>query len=606
MRNALMRNGLRIKGYIGAWAPLVGLAYFACAAIALYLTEGSDGIATVWPASGVSIAGLLLSRKEQRGAMVASIALASFAANLLAELSLGQALAFTVANVVEAAIGYLCIRHINRESETVYNPLSVVEFCLAAILTGTLSASIATVLTGGGIDIMFLSWATTVSLGIMIVVPLVLNLARGFVGIAALRPREWVTPVLILLLVSGVSYTVFHQTTYPLLFVPLMAVIVATYLIGPNGAMASILVIAVIGSSLTLGNSGPIHLMREQNPIVATLFLQFYLFVLLLSALPLAALLNARERVILQVSRANRWLEMSEHFAHVGHWRLDLSKQEVFWSDEVFHIHDLVPGEYPPLEGAINYYHPEDRPRIQQALETLMDTEVPFDIQARLVTAKGVVRYVRSRGEIERGVKGEAIAIFGIFQDVTESTLANKRLAEARQLAEQQADMAMVLAQTDPLTGIANRRNTLGVLEKELVKARENGTALSVAILDIDHFKNINDMFGHAVGDIVIRKTASLCASAIRSSDLAGRIGGEEFVLILPGADSETAQNVGERVRIAIESATWPKDGPSGVTASIGVATLTSSAENAEQFLSEADTALYQAKRDGRNLLRAA
>lgn len=161
------------------------------------------------------------------------------------------------------------------------------------------------------------------------------------------------------------------------------------------------------------------------------------------------------------------------------------------------------------------------------------------------------------------------------------------------------------MAQTDALTGIANRRSALSFLETEMRHALEDGTPLSVAILDIDHFKSINDRFGHATGDAVIRKTAVLCSGAVRSSDLAGRIGGEEFVLVLPGADSATAQNVGERVRVSIETADWGADGPDTVTASIGVATLKGT-EGAEQLLAEADGALYRAKREGRNLLRAA
>ncbi|MBT0671354.1 diguanylate cyclase [Novosphingobium profundi] len=600
-----MRIGQRLFDFVGTLPLAVGLAYFVCAAAALYVTGGSDGVATVWPASGVSIAGLLLAPPRQRGAVYLAIAAGSLAANLLAGLGLYYTLAFTAANVAEATIGYLCIRHINRDSETVYNPLSVVEFCLAALLTGTLSGAIATAFTGGGLGLMFLSWATTVSLGIMIVVPLALNISVNYAGLRSILQANWLLPLLILLLVGAITYTVFNQTTFPLLFLPLMAVIVATYLVGPNGALASILIIAVIGSHKTLQHSGPIHLMREHDPIGATLFLQFYLFALLLSSLPLAALLNARDRVITQVSRANRWLAMSEHIAHVGHWRLDLAREEVFWSDEVFRIHGLSPGAPPPLDGAIGFYHPDDRDKVRQYLAALVETYEPFEFEARLITAAGIERYVRSLGEVERNTKGEPIGLFGIFQDVTERTLATQRLAAAHKRAEEQADYAMILAQTDSLTGIANRRNAIGVLGSELEKAHDQHSALSVAILDIDHFKSINDNFGHAAGDAVIRQVAQLCQGMIRTSDLAGRIGGEEFVLILPGSDADSARIVGERLRLAIENAQWPEDGPEHVTASIGLATL-GTAQSAEQFLAEADAALYRAKREGRNRLRVA
>ncbi|MCJ2182775.1 diguanylate cyclase [Novosphingobium sp. 1949] len=601
-----MRSDTPLFNHKALWPILVASTYFLCAVAALHLTDGSDGLATVWPASGVSIAGLLLARKAQRPLLVGAIALASLGGNWLSGMPALDSLFYTIANVAEAVIGFLCIRHINRHGQSIYNPLAVLEFAVAAMLTGVLSAATAALLTGAGLGLMFVSWATTVTLGIMIVVPLTLNIFTEFKGLSTIPRKQWLLSGLVLLAVALISLVVFNQTTYPLLFLPLMCVIVATYLLGPNGAMVSILLIAVIGSSKTLGaESGPILLMRHSDPALATLFLQFYLFTLLLSALPLAALLGARERILMQVTRAKRWLEMSEQFAHVGHWRLDLVNNDLFWSDEVFRIHELDSSQSPPLEGALDFYHPDDRALVQRQLEALIESTRPFDFEARLITARGEKRYVRSQGELEFDAKGKPIAIFGIFQDVTERALATLRLAEARQLAEEQADFAMVLAQTDPLTGIANRRNALGTLEMELKKARENQTPLSVAILDIDHFKTINDQFGHAIGDTVIRKVAELCTRMIRNSDLAGRIGGEEFVLVLPGSDAEAARIVGERVRQAIESALWPAPGPEQVTASIGVATL-AGATNAQDFLSEADKALYRAKREGRNLLRVA
>lgn len=592
---------VRFSNYFSLSALVTGVSYFICALFALHLT---DGIATVWPASGIAIAGLLLAPKSAKASTLLAIAAASLASNMLIGSSFLQSAAFTLANSAEAVIGYFCIRHINRHSDTVYNPVSVLEFCVAAILTGTLSASISALLNGNGLDLTFVSWVTTVSLGIMIVVPLVLNIVRGIPKLHTIQRTEWLTYSVILLLVGAISYAAFAQNEYPLLFIPLMCVIVATYLIGPNGAMISILIIAVIGSSTILGGNS-LYAMDRNDEVTATLFLQFYFFVLLLSALPLAALLAARDRVLTQVTRAKRWLEMSEQFANVGHWRLDLKKEELFWSDEVYRIHGLVPGDAQNLEEAINFYHPDDRARIELSLETLVATGEPFDIQARLFTTKGVERHVRSRGELERDTDGNMTAIFGIFQDVTEQAQAALRLSDARRFAEEQADYAMVLAQTDPLTGIPNRRNTLDMLERELQKARENATQLSVAILDIDHFKSINDQFGHTVGDSVIRKIATVCVTAIRSSDFAGRIGGEEFVIILPGSDAETAIRVGERVRQTIEATHWPQPGPEQVTASIGLATL-NSAISAEDLLGEADKALYRAKREGRNLLRAA
>lgn len=600
-----MRRRLRTDLAPAVWTVLAGIVYFALAGLSLYLTEGSDGTATVWPSSGVAISALLLARRTQKVWLLAVIGIASLAANLLSGLPVGLSLAFTTANVIEAFIGYIAIRHINRRGETIYNPRSVIEFCFAAILTATASGVLAVLLTGNSPGLMLISWITTVALGIMIVVPLILNLANGLHAIPDVPLKTWARSCLVLVAVGTIAYGSFSQTTYPLLFLPLLAVTTATYLLGPNGATSSILLIAAIASSETNAGHGPIHLMHAKSPEAVVLMLQFYLFALLLAALPLAALLNTRERSLEQISRSKRWLEMAESFAHVGHWRLDLTRQDVFWSDEVFRIHGLEVGDRVALANAVDFYHPEDRARVTDSLERAATKNEAFEIEARIIRRDGEVRYVSSRGEMEFAADGKPVAVFGIFQDITERTLATMKLANARALAEQQADLAMILAQTDPLTGIANRRSTLAALEKAVNAASEEGQPLSVAILDIDHFKAINDRFGHAVGDEVIKSVAAMCTSFIRTSDSAGRIGGEEFVLVLPGASPEVAEAVGERVRQSIESHTWPAQGPDSVTASIGLATH-HPGMNAQSLLDQADKALYQAKRDGRNLLRIA
>lgn len=587
------------------WLLLVAIAYFGLATAALALTGGTDGTATIWPSSGIAIAALLLGTQSSRPRLLGTIALASFCANMASGIGLGLALGFTFANTVEAAIGYVLIRNINRRSETIYNPLSVVEFCAAAILTATASGAIAVLVSGQGFGLMFLSWVTTVALGIMIVVPLIVNFAASRGTIRKSEPIPWLRYFIVMSVVVAIALLSFSQSTYPSLFLPLLTVIVATYLLGPNGATFSIVLIAAIGSVETSAGFGPIQLVRAHQPDAVVLVLQFYLFALLLAALPLAALLNARERALAELIRSNRWLEMAESFAHVGHWRLDLITDEVVWSDEVFRIHGLPIGKHVELAKAIDFYHADDRAIVEDVLASALQDHTPFEFEARLIRCDGQTRYVSSRGEIEHAPDGSAIAIFGIFQDVTDRALASIKLAKAREDAEHQAHLAMALAQTDPLTGIANRRSTLAVLESAVERAQSREDALSVAILDIDHFKSINDRFGHATGDEVIKAVADICSAAIRSSDLAGRIGGEEFVLVLPGAGPDIATHVGERVRCTVETHDWAHPELDRVTASIGLATFEPGMD-AHSLLDGADKALYRAKREGRNQLRVA
>ncbi len=157
-------------------------------------------------------------------------------------------------------------------------------------------------------------------------------------------------------------------------------------------------------------------------------------------------------------------------------------------------------------------------------------------------------------------------------------------------------------ARRDPLTGVYNRSSIEGLLRREIGLARRHGTPLSVAFLDIDHFKSINDTHGHAVGDRAIRLFVECVAENIRDTDVLGRYGGDEFVLILSNTPLAGAGRVAERIRRAVEQRECPLAGGGRLrlTASIGLATL-SPQDGLEQLCEKADCALNLAKRNGRN-----
>jgi len=181
------------------------------------------------------------------------------------------------------------------------------------------------------------------------------------------------------------------------------------------------------------------------------------------------------------------------------------------------------------------------------------------------------------------------------------------RLLVGRRFAELNAkllDMQRELerqALTDPLTQVMNRRAILGRLEEELARATREREPLSIAILDIDHFKAVNDQYGHAAGDAVLQTVVARVQEAVRPYDALGRIGGEEFLLVLPGVGKEQLLPLLERIRATIkaEPVVIPSGRKISVTVSLGGATAAD--ECAEELLRAADDALYQAKNDGRD-----
>jgi diguanylate cyclase (GGDEF)-like protein len=165
-------------------------------------------------------------------------------------------------------------------------------------------------------------------------------------------------------------------------------------------------------------------------------------------------------------------------------------------------------------------------------------------------------------------------------------------LRNARLLGENER-----LATRDSLTGLANRRLFDESLQREVARSQRLDTPLSLLVLDVDHFKQVNDTYGHQTGDAVLREVADALASNTKNYDVAARYGGDEFVVLLPGCSRDDAVRVAERVRHGVAHAV----GEAPVTISAGVATVPDNASDAERLMAAADAALYDAKRTGRD-----
>ncbi len=177
------------------------------------------------------------------------------------------------------------------------------------------------------------------------------------------------------------------------------------------------------------------------------------------------------------------------------------------------------------------------------------------------------------------------------------------RLDVGRRIVELQ-EMLRYNARHDVLTGLLNRRAGLERLEEECARSRREKVPLSVAVLDLDRFKEINDTYGHGGGDEVLRETAQRLRGLVRSYDVTARLGGEEFLLLFPGTSREAAEEICERIRGQFESEAFLSE-KVFVTASIGVAGFGGD-EDERTLLRRADAALYEAKNGGRNLVRSA
>jgi diguanylate cyclase (GGDEF)-like protein len=159
------------------------------------------------------------------------------------------------------------------------------------------------------------------------------------------------------------------------------------------------------------------------------------------------------------------------------------------------------------------------------------------------------------------------------------------------------------LTRQDGLTGLFNRNTFVELSNNELKRAKRQGSSTTILLLDLDHFKRINDTWGHPAGDAVLRHVAQTMVNSVRSTDLVGRLGGEEFIVLLPHTSAETGRKIAEKIRQRLEVSELRWEGTRiSVTASIGLSgTSADESREFDSLYTEADKALYLAKQRGRN-----
>jgi diguanylate cyclase (GGDEF)-like protein/PAS domain S-box-containing protein len=215
-----------------------------------------------------------------------------------------------------------------------------------------------------------------------------------------------------------------------------------------------------------------------------------------------------------------------------------------------------------------------------------------------LIDSAGVERPIEDSAASILDAGGKASGVVLVFRDITERRRLERQLQEHRHKLEEANARLEMLATTDELTLLKNRRAFQVRLAEEIERSHRYKMPLSLMLLDVDHFKQFNDTFGHPAGDCALQGIARVLGKHSRSTDFVARYGGEEFAILLPNTDQCGAVVSAERIRKAIAEEEWPER---QMTVSIGVATLTATTRSDTALVEEADAALYCSKRSGRN-----
>jgi diguanylate cyclase (GGDEF)-like protein/PAS domain S-box-containing protein len=581
---------------------LVCLGY---AALLLNIRSWDNGGTTVlWPSNGLLLGVLLCSRRRQWAAYLA----VGFAVDLGLNLSLSFAPGISTylagCNMLEVGIAAaLTYRTISPSPDLTQRRQLTRLLAYGVVLAPAIASALAQLSISNLHALPRFTaarhWFVADALGIAVMTPLYLSFRERerFPG----RSRLEVTGLLMLLVAAAVG--VFWQTRFPLLFLLLPVLLLLGARLRLAGSALGLLIVSIVGGYLTIRGRGPISLVYAGSPLTGDLLLQLFVAVSMLVLYVVEVVIAERERLQVNLKASETLFRLLAEASNDVIVLADLSGARRYVSPAVFSVLGWEPEE---LIGRTHHQivHPDDIVAVEAMMRTCRDGEPVEPLIYRCIGKDGSYVWMEASLRLYHDEKTwKPIGFVNVVRDVTARKAAEEELNRAFRLVEN-------LAMADGLTGVANRRRFEEKMDLEWRRAMRDGSPLSVLMIDVDHFKPYNDLYGHVMGDRCLRQVAMAAQEVIhRSSDLFARYGGEEFAAVLPNTGSSGAQLVAEQIRRAVEMLGLPHTGnPCGVvTVSVGCATKMLGHDSVATMLVDvADQALYQAKSAGRNRVEVA
>ncbi|HEX7871664.1 MAG TPA: diguanylate cyclase [Sphingobium sp.] len=576
-------------------APIVAAGlYFVLSVLTIRLTSHGPGVSPIWPANAVLLAMMLLRPPEHWWSIIVAGAIGSVAANCAVHGFSPSGILFGGANLAEVLIAAWAIHATAARDGLTGNVRSMARFALwAGIVAPASAAVIGATVFHFAFDKGFLSsaltWFLADALGLMTFTPAFYALFSGEFSrfrrdrTTAQQVEAW----LLILLTAGVAIGVFvaHR---PLLFFITMPTMLVAFRVGWIGVKVACVLVAITGCITTTAGVGPLAGMTP-DPIPRVIYLQIFLMAQLGIQWPVAAALAARDRFMQQLAKSERSLRFLAAQSSVLMLTFDIGG--------ICRKAVGAPGLLPDLDV-------DAMPG--KTMEELVWTAGPVLRNTHDMAMDMAEGFHSTEFHVEGDQGGHWLeATFRALEDEDGFCPGTVMTLHDISVRKEQTIALTRTAHTDSLTGLYNRAGFLKKLERTLANL-PTGT-LALAVIDVDRFKLVNDNCGHQTGDAVLAEIARRIAGQLRSTDFVGRMGGDEFVVLLNTADWGKAKDICARLVHAVRSE--PVRLSSGQTISTAIScglARHSYGLSVDQFLNEADMALYEAKRGGRNQMVAA
>lgn len=571
----------------------IGILYFVGAALSVHYSRFGGGVAMVWVSSALLAARIATCGK----ARWPSVATVCFAGSLLATGLFGLgwkvALPLALVNTAEAMVAGILLRRIS-VALWPSEPLEWVTFyylgigIVVPLASGLVASATVWLVLGESLEQNLVHWLIGHGLGMLIFLPALAMAFRRIDGVGDDFPitnRRRVASLLLLAAMTALTALVFLQDLRPLMLFPVLLALIGAVFAGPGVALTLPVILALVGGFLTLAGHGPVSAMDlERGDRIQ--FFQLYLAVIVLTVLPIVCEQARRRNQMGELRRSEaRYRLLSDHATDLI-LHLDINGMVRFVSPSVRQLWGCDPSDLLGLP-VVSMVAATHHDRLWEAHRKALGTRGgSVRVEYRGATGDAAHRWFETQLSAVLDEAGNAAGLVSMTRDITHRKRREDDLSRA--------------ALTDPLTGLPNRR---AFLDRASALADADIPA-TLAIIDIDHFKRVNDQNGHSVGDAVLKDFALIALQNVRAGDTIARIGGEEFTVLLPHTDLETARLICTRLGEAIAAhVTHTESCNVQVTISTGIAPL---GQYPLDALAQADSALYRAKAQGRDRLAVA